>query len=74
MHTILTRLASWHRFLRQWCKGHATRHALHNLSDWQLRDIGLTRGQIDDLGTPDPVAADDHKAPRGAFAAIGGPA
>lgn len=30
----------------RWNHRRATIHALHGLSDWQLRDIGLTRGEI----------------------------
>jgi uncharacterized protein YjiS (DUF1127 family) len=31
---------------RRWHHRRATVQALHKLSDWQLRDIGLTRGEI----------------------------
>ena len=39
LEQLLARLARWnHR--------RATIHALRGLPDWQLRDIGLTRGEI----------------------------
>ncbi len=39
LEQLLARFARWnHR--------RATVHALRELSDWQLRDIGLTRGEI----------------------------
>jgi uncharacterized protein YjiS (DUF1127 family) len=39
LQQLLARFARWnHR--------RATIHALRKLSDWQLRDIGLTRGEI----------------------------
>lgn len=31
---------------KRWNHRRATIHALHGLSDWQLRDIGLTRDEI----------------------------
>ncbi len=32
--------------LRRWNRGRATVRALNGLNDWQLKDIGISRGEI----------------------------
>lgn len=43
---IIDSLQSLLAGLRRWNHRRATINALRELSDWQLRDIGLTRGEI----------------------------
>ncbi len=38
--------------LRDWNDARQTRHALDKLSDRELEDIGLCRGDIDSVGKP----------------------
>lgn len=39
-------------YLRDWNDARLTRHALDKLSDRKLEDIGLCRGDIDNVGKP----------------------
>jgi uncharacterized protein YjiS (DUF1127 family) len=37
------------RMIREWQQRHALRGAMYSLSDWELQDIGTTRGEIEHL-------------------------
>lgn len=54
VHSILSGLKALPRMVRQWEMKRQTRNALNGLSDKQLDDIGLVRGDIDTLthGSP----------------------
>jgi uncharacterized protein YjiS (DUF1127 family) len=59
-YRIASALAAWWHELRQRRRQRETAHLLHALSDRTLKDIGITRSEIDSIAS----AAEDDRRPR----------